>query len=92
MFETSRAIASCKIKSVTVAGSASAISDKVKSLGVTFDSQVKAMCKAMHYHARSLHHIRRSLLDTFAKSIAGFIIARLDSALGHRMQIFRDYR
>ena len=67
MFGTCRAIASSEIKSVTVAGSAVAISDKVTSLGVTmdkcltFDIQVKATCKAIHYHARSLCHIRRSL-------------------------------
>ena len=84
LFETSRAIASSKIKSVTVAGSAVTISDEVKSLGVTlnkclsFDSQVKATCKAIHYHARSLRHIRRSLPDTLAKSIASTIVARLD--------------
>ena len=68
-------------------GSAIPISDKVikvKSLGVildkyyTFDSQVKAMCKAVHYHARSLRHIRRSLPDTLAKSVASFIVTRLD--------------
>ena len=68
LFGTSRAIASSKIKSVTVAGSHITISDKVNSLGVildkclTFDSQVKAMCKAIHYHARFLRHIRRSYL------------------------------
>ena len=58
MFGTRRAIASFKIKSVAVAGSAITISDKVKSLGVTldkcltFDSQVKATCKSIYYHAR----------------------------------------
>ena len=57
LFETSRAIASSKMKRVTVAGSAITISDKVKSLEVTvdkcltFDSQVKATCKAIYYHA-----------------------------------------
>ena len=35
MFGTSQAIASCKIKSVTAAGSAITISDRVKSLRVT---------------------------------------------------------
>ena len=69
-YSYSRAIASSKIKSVTVADSAITISDKVKSLRVTldqcltFDSQVKATCKAIHYHVRSLHHIRRLLPDT----------------------------
>ena len=85
MFGTSLVIATSKIKSVTVAGSAINISDKVKSLGVTlekcltFDSQVKATCKAIHYHARSLRHIRMSLPDTLAMSIASSIVARLDN-------------
>ena len=56
----------------------------MKSLGVildkclTFDSQVKATCKAIHYYARSLRHIRRPLRDTLAKSVASFIVAGLD--------------
>ena len=84
MFGTCRVIASSEIKSVTVAGSAIIIADKVKGLGVTlnkcltFDSQVKATCKAIHYHSRSLCHIRRSLPDTLAESIASSIVARLD--------------
>ena len=84
MFGTSRAVVSSKIKSVTVADSAITISDKVKSLGVilnkcfTFDSQVKATCKAIHYHARSLRYIRRSLSDTLPKSVASSSVARLD--------------
>ena len=84
MFRTSQGIASSKIESATVAGSASTISDKVKSLTVTldicltFDSQVKATCKAIHYHARSLRHIWRLLSDTLAKSIVSSIVARLD--------------
>ena len=45
---------------------------------LTFDSQVQAMCKAIHYHARSLRHIRRSLPDPLAKSIASSVVARLD--------------
>ena len=45
---------------------------------LTFDSQVKATCKAIHNHARLLCHIRRLLLDTLAKSIVSSIIARLD--------------
>ena len=80
MFGTSPAFASSKIKSVTVAGSAFTISDNVKSLGVILDKcftlarQVKTKCKAIHYHARSLHHIRRWLPDTLAKSIASSIV------------------
>ena len=68
MFGTSQVIASSKINSVTVAGSANNISDKGKSLGVTldkcfnFDSQVKATCKAIHYHARSLRRIQSSII------------------------------
>ena len=57
MFRTSGSLLHLRSK-VLVAGSAITISDKVKSLGVildkclTFDSQVKATRKAIHYHAR----------------------------------------
>ena len=45
MFGTSRAIASSKIKSVTVAGSAITISDKVKSLKVTWTNALPSTAK-----------------------------------------------
>ena len=53
------------ISAVTLGDTSIAVSETVKSLGVTldetlsFNSQVDNVCKAAHFHIRALHHIRR---------------------------------
>ena len=61
------------------------LSDNITSLGIimdsklTFNAHVTALCKACHFHLRSLGHIRRSLMDDIAKSIAvALVLSRLD--------------
>ena len=57
----------------------------VKSLGVTldthlsFDQHVDNVCKSCYYHIRALRHVRDSLPDDVAKTVACSIVtARLD--------------
>jgi len=61
--------------------------DKVTTLGIilnfrlTFDAHVSAVCKNVHFHLRALRHIRSSLTDDMATSIAVALIhSRLDYA------------
>ena len=61
------------------------LSDQIKSLGVvmdsnlTFNAHITALCKARHFHLRSLRHIRRSLTDDMAILIAVALVqSRLD--------------
>ena len=67
-----------------VAGSVIAVSDQIKSLGVvldkrlSFDVQMDRTCKAIQYHARSFRHIRNSLSDILARTVASSIVSRLD--------------
>ena len=61
------------------------LSDQITSLGVvmdsnlTFNAHITALCKACHFHLRSLRHIRRSLTDDMAILIAVALVqSRLD--------------
>ena len=46
---------------------------------LTFNHHITALCKACHFHLRSLCHIRRSLTDDMAVSIAVALVqSRLD--------------
>ena len=61
------------------------LSDQITSLGVvmdsklTFNAHITALCKACHFHLRSLRHIRRSLTDDMAILIAvAMVQSRLD--------------
>ena len=61
------------------------ISNKITSLGVIMDSKlpldshISAICKCCYYHSRSLRHIRRSLTQDMAISVAVAIVqSRLD--------------
>ena len=61
------------------------ISNEITSLGVimdsklTLDSHISAICKSCYYHLRSLRHIRRSLTQNMAISVAVAIVqSRLD--------------
>ena len=44
----------------------------------SFDAQVDRTCKAIQYHARSFPHIRNSLPDILARTVASSIVSRLD--------------
>ena len=73
--------------SVDVAGSAIDLSETIKVLGVTLDTNltfnqhVSSVCKSANYHIRALRHIRASLTDEMAKSIAvALVSSRLDYA------------
>ena len=72
---------------ISVAGVPITLSDTIKTLGVTLDKQltfnshVSAITKSCYYHIRSLRHIRSSLTDDMAKSVAvSLISSRLDYA------------
>ena len=61
------------------------LSDQITSLGVvmdsnpTFNAHITALCKACHFHLRSLRHIWRSLTDDMAILIAVALVqSRLD--------------
>ena len=61
------------------------LSDKVKILGVTLDSNLtmglhtKALSKSCFYHIRSFRQIRSSLDDAMAASVASALVSsRLD--------------
>ena len=62
------------------------LSDQITSLGVvmdsnlTFNAHITALCKACHFHLRSLRHIRRLLTDDMAIPIA---VALVQSCLDY---------
>ena len=73
------------INSVTVAGCAITISDRLKILGVTldatlsFDEHIATVVKACNYHLRALCHIRRCITQDIASTIACSIVgSRID--------------
>jgi hypothetical protein len=78
-------IAPLPLSTVNVAGAITTITDSVKLLGVTIDKHltlnkhVLNVCKASYYHIRALRHIRSSLTEDVAKSIACALVnSRLD--------------
>ena len=83
-FGTAQALHKSNIQDFNVAGSVIAVSDQIKSLGVvldkrlSFDVQVNRTCKVIHYHARSFRHIRNSLPDILARTVASSIVSHLD--------------
>ena len=73
------------LKSVNVAGASIALSPSIKSFGVildshlTFDDHVAVVSKACYFHIRALRHIRESLPDDVANTVACSIVSsRLD--------------
>ena len=73
--------------SVDVAGTLVPISDTITTLGVTLDNHlsfkthVNAISRSCNYHIRALRHIRSSLTDDMAKSVAvALVSSRLDYA------------
>ena len=81
---TAQALHKSKIQDFNFVESVIAVSDQTKSLRVvldkrvSFDAQVDRTCKAIQYHARSFRHIRNSLLDILARTVASSIVSRLD--------------
>ena len=74
---------------VSVSGVAIKPAETVKSLGVvldrrlTFDQQVNNVCQACYFHIRALRHVRCSLPDVVAKTVACSIVStRLDYCNG----------
>ena len=77
----------CNITSVNIAGMQITLSNHLKLLGVTFDSnlnlnkQVSSICRSSYLHLRALCHIRRTINDDIAKSIGQALVSsRFDSA------------
>jgi len=68
------------IESVSVSRVAITPSASVKSLGVTLDSRlsldqhVTDVCKSCYFHTRALHHVRDSLSDDVARTVAVSIV------------------
>ena len=55
------------------------IKSPVMDSNLTFNAHISALCKACHFHLRSLRHIRRSLIDDMAILIAVALVqSRLD--------------
>ena len=83
-FGKAQALHKSNIQDFNVAGNVIAVSDQIKSLGVvldkrlSFNAQVNRTCKTIPYHARSFRHIRNSLLDILARTVASWIISRLE--------------
>jgi hypothetical protein len=72
---------------ISIAGSTVPLSDKIKTLGVTLDSNLSlnshtsSVCKSAFYHIRALRHIRKSLTDDMAMAVAVSLVqSRLDYA------------
>ena len=73
------------IASIAVSGVRIKPSTVVKSLGVTldggltFDQHIANVCKASYFHIRALRHVRKSLPDDVAKTVACSIVgSRID--------------
>jgi len=73
------------ITTVDVAGSTLPVASKLKSLGVTIDSNLRFDCharnvaKACNFHTRALRHVRSLLTDDVAQIVACSIVtSRLD--------------
>ena len=83
-FDTAQALHKSNIQDFNVAESVIAVSNQIKTLGVvldkrlSFDAQVDRTFKAIQYHARSFRHIRNSLPDILAHTMASSIVSRLD--------------
>jgi hypothetical protein len=73
------------VVSLRVSDAAVQPSDVIKSLGVTldrkltFDQHVAAVCKTSYFHIRALRHVRESLPEDIARTVACSIVgSRLD--------------
>jgi len=77
--------AASSFNTVSVAGVILPVSSEIKSLGVvidsrlTFDTHVRAVCKACNYHTWALRHVRHCLPLPVAQTLACSIVgSRLD--------------
>ena len=84
-FSTGRKRNAVDVPAVSVSGVAIQPSATINSLGVvldrhlSFDQQVDSVCKACYFHIRALRHVRESLPDDVAKTVACSIVSsRLD--------------
>jgi len=82
-----RAHSYSSLATVNVAVSQIPLAYRIKILGVTLDknlsmrNHVNAVCKSVHYHIRSLRHIRSSVSEDMAKMVACALVgSRLDYA------------
>ena len=81
------------IQAVKISGIDINISNKITSLCVPMDSKltlgshISAICKSCYYHLRSLRHIRRSLTQDMAISVA---VAIVQSRLDYCNSLFYD--
>jgi hypothetical protein len=73
------------LETISISGATIQPSSAIKSLGVTldqqltFDQHVNSVCKACYFHIRALCHVRPSLPDEVAKTVACSIVSsRLD--------------
>jgi hypothetical protein len=73
------------LEAISISGATIQPSSSVKSLGVTLDrhltldQHVNNVCKACYFHTRALRHVRPSLPDAVAKTVACSIVSsRLD--------------
>jgi len=80
-------LVSSSLTSVDVTGSTIPLAGHIKILGVTldkhltFDDHVTAVCKSAYYHIRAVHHIRPTITEDMAKTIACALVgSRVDYA------------
>ena len=67
------------IDTLAVGGVEIKLATKVKLLGVTLDDHVKTVCGNAMYHIRALRHIRRSITEECANTIACSVVSsRID--------------
>ena len=77
------------IAGINIAGTKITLSNHLKLLGVTLDSNlnlnkhVSSICRSSYFHLRALCHIRHAINDDIAKSIGQALVSsRLDYASG----------
>ena len=76
MGTSARLMSDVPIETIAVTGSSVPVTCSVKSSGatldsnLTFDQHVRNVCQSSPYHIRALRHIRKSIDENAAKSIA----------------------
>ena len=87
MSTTRRAKELSSVARVNITGTSVKYSDQLKLLGVTldaaftFDAQIKSVSKASFFHIQALRHIRPTLTEDLANTVAGSLVqSRLDYA------------
>ena len=68
------------LRTVSAAGSSVKVASQIRLLGVTldvnlnFNAQIKIVCRASYFHIRALRHIRSSITENIANSVACALI------------------